>query len=114
MENNLGLFSYNEIVTDQNIYLIFVDNVKNMDIAKDDVPKYYYKKSAVLTSTKIDYETGEVSKQKLFDMDHLKGIRIKKYDNNRIVKIQNDEIAVEVRKKKNEDIWIRMKASDTP
>ena len=61
-----------------------------------------------MTCAKIDSETGELSKEYLFDMRDVNGVEVYQFTTSRVVNISDDTIAVEVYKKKKEDIWIRV------
>ena len=88
---------------------MYLDNVKNYDLPIDQEPKQHIDgQGGFLTSTKINYATGAVSKENLFDLRKVEGIEAFQFATGRIINLTDDEIAVEVYKKKKEDIWIRV------
>lgn len=99
--------SYAKLATDNFLYVMYLDNVKNYDLPIDQEPKQHIDgQGGFLTSTKINYETGAVSKENLFDLRDVEGIEAFQFATGRIINLTDDEIAVEVYKKKKEDIWI--------
>lgn len=91
-------------------YLLYLDNIKNLNLEKDEDPALHLNGSGgYLTSAKIEHGSGISSKHSLFDVRDVKGIEADQFETNRIVQLSDNEIAVEVYKKKKEDIWIRVK-----
>ncbi len=64
----MGGMSFREFTYKGDSYLFFMDNMKNLDIEKDETPKYHVDGAGgVLMVVKID-EQGHVSKSKVFDV----------------------------------------------
>jgi len=61
-----------------------------------------------LTSAKINFETGKVSKENLFDMRSVNGMPVYQFSTDRVLNLSDREIAVEVYKKKKQDLWIKV------
>jgi hypothetical protein len=82
-------------------YFIFLDNVKNLDLALDERPAGHSDGAGgFLTAYKIDDATGAVSKVSLFDLRDVYGINVYQFKIGRIVQTGPNEIIVEVYKKK--------------
>jgi hypothetical protein len=91
-------------------YLMYLDNVKNIDLDINKIPKNHIDgKGGFLTSFKIDDETGDVTKENLFDLRDVKGIGVRQFNTDRIVHTSDNEFVVEVYKKGKEDILIKIK-----
>ena len=105
-----GGMSYSMMGTESYLYLLYLDNVKNNDLAIDETPTAHVdSRGGFLTSSKINFETGEVTKENLFDMKKVNGIPVYQFTTDRVLNLSESEIAVEVYKKKKEDVWIKVK-----
>ncbi len=90
-------------------YLLFLDNVKNVNIGKDEVPALHQDgRGGFLTSYTIDDKTGAVSKASLFDSRNVEGTEIFQFDVDRIRQISGSEFVLEAYKKGKEDILIKV------
>jgi len=93
-----------------NHYIMYLDNVKNIDLDIDKIPKKHVDgKGGFLTSYKVNDESGKVSKENLFDMRDVKGINVFQFNTNRITHTSGSEFLVETYKKGKEDILIKIK-----
>jgi hypothetical protein len=91
-------------------YIMYLDNVKNIDLDVNKIPKRHVDgKGGFLTSFKIDDETGNVSKENLFDLRDVKGTSVSQFNTNRVVSTSDNEFVVEVYKKGKEDLLIKIK-----
>lgn len=90
-------------------YIMYLDNVKNKDLAINKTPKQHVDRlGGFLTSYKIDDKTGEVSKENLFDLRDVKGMNVNQFNTDRIVHTSDNEFLIEVYKKAKEDIIIKI------
>lgn len=91
-------------------YLMYLDNVKNLDLDINKIPKRHIDgKGGFLTSFKIDDATGKVSKENLFDLRDVKGVNVYQFNTDRVVHTSENEVVVEVYKKGKQDILIKIK-----
>lgn len=106
-----GGMSYSYFYTRGNHYLVFLDNVKNIDLPLDKIPaKHTDGHGGYITSYKIDNATGTVSKANIFDTRNAaEKLGLHQFSNNRIVQTAEDEFVIEFYKKKKEDVLVKVK-----
>jgi len=105
-----GGMSFTHFFTNNNHYLVYLDNIKNINLPLDKAPAYHTNKmGGYLTACKINYSTGDVTKGAIFDSRKLKGgLAAFQFKTNRIQQTKENEFVVEVYKKKKEDILIKV------
>ena len=90
-------------------YLLFLDNIKNLDIAKDEVPATHQDgRGGFLISYVLDDKTGNFTKTSLFDSKDVEGQKIFQFNVDRIQQINGSEFILEAYKKGKEDILIKV------
>ena len=106
-----GGMSYSHFYTNGYHHLIYLDNVKNINLSLDKIPALHSDGSGgYLTSYKINDVTGDVSKGSILDTKNVKPkLAVYQFSNNRVVKTAKNEFIVEVYKKKKEDVLIKVK-----
>jgi len=102
----LDAMSFSYLTNKDRHYFFYLDNLKNLNIGKDEVPLMF--KSDFMV-TKIDDNNENKVKNFLFDINKINSIPIYNFQTRRIVKVSETEMLVEVYKKKGEDVWIRIK-----
>lgn len=91
------------------IFIVFLDNPKNLELSEDKVPvKYRDGAKGDLSVCKVSMSDGAYTKSMAFNSKNANGIKLKQFKTNRIVKISEDEFAVEFYKKKKEDVMIKV------
>jgi len=106
--NNYDL-SYKYMEKNGYHYLLYLDNVKNMNLGLNEYPaRHMSGKGGYLTAYKIDDTSGDVSKLSLFDMKDVNGIAVYQFSTDRIIQASEEEVLLELYKKKKEDIMIRI------
>lgn len=110
----LGGMSYAYATHNNDHYFFFLDNLKNINLPPNERPATHSDgKGGIFTVVKIDNETGENTKNSLFDMKEVRMKGYKKpltayqFNVDRVLKTK-DGIAVEVYKKGKEDIMIQI------
>jgi len=105
-----GGMSYTYLSTPGNHYLLFLDNVKNMELAKNEFPsKHSDGKGGYFTSYKINDTSGEVTRGSVFDTRNLtEDFNAHQFSTNRVKKISDSEFIIEVYKKKKEDVLVKI------
>jgi len=106
-----GGMSYSYFHTNGNHYLVYLDNVKNINLSLDKIPALHTDgMGGYLTAYKVNDATGNVSKGSILDTRKVKAkLAVHQFSNNRVVKTAEDEFVVEVYKKKKEDVLIKVK-----
>lgn len=109
-----GGMSYSHFFTSGNHYLIYLDNVKNIDLPLNKIPALHSDgHGGYLTSYKINDETGVVSRGSVLDTRNVKDkMTVYQYSNNRVIKTTENEFVVEFYKKKKEDVLIKVKIKE--
>jgi hypothetical protein len=92
---------------DENIHLIYTDNIKNLKL-KSEAPMSSSTSSGYLTDFSINKETGDFKKIFLFDTEKIGKQKIYKFQLSGLVSFKNDEFIFEVYKKKQEDVLIKI------
>lgn len=107
--NGQGGMGYYSTSFEGKHYLLFLDNVKNLDIAEDEVPKEHRDgMGGFLTAYVIEDKTGAVKKISLFDSKDVEGQKIHQFNMDRIQQINGNEFILEAYKKGKEDILIKV------
>ena len=106
-----GGMSFTHFYTNNNHYLVYLDNIKNIKLPLDKAPAYHTDKmGGYLTACKINYTTGDVTKGAIFDSRRLKGgLAAFQFKTDRIQQTKDNEFVIEVYKKKKQDILIKVK-----
>ena len=90
-------------------YLLFLDNVRNIELPMTKYPKAHKDGAGgFMTGFKLSTESGEAEKISLFDTRDAKGIALYQFNTGRIVQISDQEFAVECYKKKKEDVMLKV------
>ncbi len=105
-----GGMSYSYFNTNGNHYIVFLDNVKNIDLELDQIPALHSDgHGGYLTSYKINDGTGAMSKGSILDTREVTDdMEVYQFSNNRIVKTDDDQFVLEVYKKQKEDVLIKV------
>jgi hypothetical protein len=105
--------SYKLVESDNNYYIMFLDNVKNMMLDENKVPaRHEQGRGGFLTAYQINKESGAVKKLSILDTRDAQGYELFQFSPKRIVELGDDEFAVEFYIKKKQDIMIRIKIKD--
>lgn len=104
-----GGMSYFLMTGKNSHYVLFLDNVKNMEIGINDYPAAHSDgRGGYLTGFKVDDETGELTKISIFNTLDVNEMRLYQFMTSRIVKLNENEFAVEFYKKKKEDVMVKV------
>jgi len=108
-KNGRGGMGFKYLSGAEHHYLIFLDNVRNMDLALNKPPAQHTDGAGgYLTTYKIHDETGEVTKLSIFDTKDVRGIKIYQFNTGRIFDISSNQMVIEVYKKKKQDVMIKI------
>jgi hypothetical protein len=105
-----GGMSYTLVKGNDSYYLLFLDNVKNMQLGLDQVPAGHTDgMGGFLTAYKIDKASGQTSKVSVFDTRKVEGIALYQFSVDRILQTNPGEFVVEAYMKKKQDILLKVK-----
>lgn len=94
-------------------YLLFLDNIKNLELALDQNPHLHLDKSGgYLTAFKIDEASGDVERHTLFNSREFKGNVLYQFATDRIFKANDKVFLTEVYIKGKKDIMVKMELVD--
>lgn len=101
--------SYSYFDGGNNHYVMYLDNIANVNLPEDKTPKVHISKAGgFLTSYIIDNNTGEVTKKPIFDVRKIGKISLYQFTPKRIVQIENNKFAAEAYKKGKQDVLIEI------
>lgn len=104
-----GGMSFKYINANNYHYVLFLDNVKNHNLPKDEVPAVHTDGAGgYFTSYKINDTDGSYVNSSVFNVRDIEEMTIYQFATSRIVKVSEDDFALEVYKKKKEDVMIKV------
>jgi hypothetical protein len=107
--NGRGGLGYYSTSFEGKHYLLYLDNIKNLEISPDEVPATHQDgRGGFLISYVVDDKTGSVKKTSLFDSKDVEGQKIFQFNVDRIQQINGNEFVLEAYKKGKEDILIKV------
>lgn len=90
-------------------YILYLDHEDNLLLPINKTPVFHKDGAGgFLTSYKVDYATGQVSKVSIFNTRDVKGTEVFQFQTGRIFSIDDNEFIVELYKKNKEDVMIRV------
>jgi len=105
-----GGMSFEFVEGNNDFYLVYMDNIKNLDLSPTDVAEYHVDGAGgFLTTYKVNMINGDIKKISLLDSRDVKGMKIYQFSTERISSNSNDEFIFEVYKKQKEDMLIKVK-----
>ena len=104
-----GGMSYKYFNANNNHYLLFLDNVKNINLPIDKTPAMHSDgQGGYLTAVKISDLDGVNSKASILNGRDIEDFQMHQFSVNRVFKTSENSFMLEVYKKKKEDIMIRV------
>jgi len=110
-KGNIGLggMSFNYFNANNNHYLVYLDNIKNIDLPLDKEPAQHSDgKGGYLTVVKIADSDGTLKKESILNAREIEDFEIYQYSTNRVFKTSQDSFMFEAYKKKKEDVMIKV------
>lgn len=105
-----GGLGYRLVDSKDNYYFMFLDNVKNIELAENKVPERHQDgRGGFLTAYQVNKATGAVRKLSILDTRDAQGYDLFQFNTERIVAVDDDEFALECYIKSKQDIMIRIK-----
>lgn len=90
-------------------YILYLDNIKNIDLAPDQVPKKHLDDmGGFLTAYKIDDATGNIEKHPILNTRDVKGKEISQFRVSRIVNVSEKVFMLEVSMNMKKDALIKI------
>lgn len=101
--------SFSHFYKTGNHYVVFLDNVKNIDLPKDEVPATHTEgQGGYLTAVRIDYK-GEYTKGSIMDLRNVKGnLELSNFDKEAIIADSENNFYIEFSKNKKEDVLVKV------
>lgn len=104
-----GGMSYKYFNANNSHYLVFLDNVKNIDLEDDKVPAVHQDgKGGYLTSVKISDADGSYKKGSILNARDVEDFKLHQFSTNRVFKVSENSFMFESYKKQKEDIMIKV------
>lgn len=108
--NGMGSMSFKYVPGTGCHYLLFLDNIKNLNLPMNEVPAMHADGAGgFLTAYRVDDASGVASKISIFDMRDALGTPVYQFSTNRITSVAPDQFVLELYKKKKEDLMFRIK-----
>ena len=104
-----GGMSYKYFSANNQHYLIFLDNVKNIDLPIDKTPAQHTDgQGGYLTAVKIADSDGTISKSSILNGRDIEDFKMHQFSVDRVFKTSENTFMLEVYKKKKEDVMIKV------
>jgi len=104
-----GGMSYQYFHNDKDHFLVFLDNVKNYNLAADQVPvKHTDGSGGYLTAVRIEDKTGNFTKASILNSRDVEDINLERMKMDAILKTSDNTFILESYKKRREDVLLRV------
>ena len=101
--------SYKYFFANNNHYLVFLDNVKNIEIAVDKAPERHTDgQGGYLTSVKINDNDGTLTKGSILNAREVEDFKLHQFSTDRVFKVSENAFMFEAYKKNKEDVMIKV------
>jgi hypothetical protein len=105
--------SYTHMFAGDHHYLLYLDNIKNLNLPDDKVPHQHTDgKGGYFTAYIINDKTGEVKKEALFNTRDIKGIEMEHFETDKILPLSDSEILIEGFDGRNKDFLVKVSAKE--
>ncbi|WP_299439058.1 hypothetical protein [uncultured Aquimarina sp.] len=103
--------SYTHMFAGENHYLLYLDNVKNLNLPEDEVPyKHTDGKGGYFTAYIINDETGEVKKEAIFNSRDFNDTELEHFETDKILPLSESEILIEGFEGRSKDFLVKVTA----
>jgi len=103
-----GQMSYRYMSTENNYYLIFLDNESNKNIALDEAPVNYVNgETGSLTAYEISKDNGVINKLAILDSSDSKDLKVNSFSTHKIIPVHEGSFVLEFSKKGKEDVLMK-------
>lgn len=108
-KRGIGGMSYAYLNTKESYSLIFLDNIKNIDLPLDKKPaKHSDGHGGYLTAVKISDKDGSLTKDSILNGRDVEDFEMKNFFVEKVFKLNGSSFLLEVSKKKKEDVMIKV------
>ncbi|GGX07941.1 hypothetical protein [Aquimarina muelleri] len=109
--NRKRSMSYTHMFAGDHHYLLYLDNVKNLNLPEDKVPYQHTDgKGGYFTAYIINDKTGEVKKESIFNTREIKGKKLEHFETEKILPLSDSEILIEGFNGRSKDFLIKVTA----
>jgi hypothetical protein len=103
-----GVMSYRYMASENNYYLIFLDNENNKSVSLDDAPVNYVNGEAgTLTAYEISKDKGAVTKLSILNTNDEHHLKVSDFSTQKIVPVDAASFVLEFSKKGKEDVLMK-------
>ncbi|MFD2561957.1 hypothetical protein [Aquimarina rubra] len=103
--------SYTHMFAGENHYLLYLDNVKNLNLTEDQVPyKHTDGKGGYFTAYIINDKTGQVIKEAIFNTREFNGTELEHFETDKIFPLSDSEILIEGFEGRSKDFLVKVTA----
>ncbi len=106
-----GTMSYTHLFAGDSHFLVYLDNVKNLNLPDDEFPhKHSDRRGGYLTAYIIDDATGTIEKEAIFNTRDVKGIHLEHFDTDKILSLSSSEMLIEGFEGSSKDFLVKVSA----
>lgn len=106
-----GTMSYTHLFAGDSHFLVYLDNVKNLNLPDDEFPhKHSDRRGGYLTAYIIDDATGSIKKEAIFNTRDVKGIHLEHFDTDKILSLSSSEMLIEGFEGRSKDFLVKVSA----
>ncbi|MDB5255329.1 MAG: hypothetical protein JWM14_24 [Chitinophagaceae bacterium] len=103
-----GVMSYRYMASENNYYLIFLDNENNKSVSLDDAPVNYVNGEAgALTAYEISKDKGAVTKLSILNTNDEHHLKVSDFSTQKIIPVDTASFVLEFSKKGKEDVLMK-------
>ena len=103
--------SYTHMFAGDYHYILYLDNVKNLNLPDDEVPKRHSDgHGGYFTAYIINDETGDVTKEAIFNVRDINGVEMEHFETDKILSLSDSEILIEGFEGRSKDFLIKVSA----
>lgn len=103
-----GVMSYRYMASENNYYLIFLDNENNKSVSMDDTPiNYVNGEAGTLTAYEISKDKGTVTKLSILNTTDEHQLKVSSFSTQKIIPIDAASFVLEFSKKGKEDVLMK-------
>jgi len=107
--NGRGGMSFQYLFNNNNHYIVYLDNVKNISLPLNKFPaRHSDKQGGYLTCVKINDTDGTITKGSIIDIREIEDFNLHQINMDRVFKSSENSFMMEAYKKKKEDIMLKI------
>ena len=103
--------SYTHLFAGDKHFLVYLDNVKNLNLADDEFPhRHSDKHGGYFTAYIIDDTTGDVQKEAIFNTRDIQGRELEHFNTDKLLSLSKSEILIEGFEGRSKDFLVKVTA----